>query len=168
MSVARVMIGMIAVSTMALSGCQTIRRITSTAQAGEPGPLSRLDGVAEAMRDTIAERLAHLEIERSTLLMTRRATSPEVTGLERRRLLLCRELTEVQRSISVEAFTTARVLRAVEGRLAGLAVDRALMLARSNAGSPEVRAIDQAMLELQRRRLQLREPRSAGELRACL
>lgn len=162
------MIGVIALSTRAVSGCQAIRQVTSTAQPGEPVPVTRLEGVAEAMRDTIAERLAHLEIERSTLLMTRRGTSAEVVGLERRRLLLCRELTEVQRSISVEAFTTARVLRAVEGRLAGLAVDRALMLARSNAGSPEVRAIDQAMLELQRRRLQLREPRNGGELRACL
>ena len=168
MSVARAMIGMIVLSTVVLSGCQAIQRIATPAKPGEPVPLSRLEGVAEAMRDTIAERLAELEIERVALLMTRRASSPEVVGLERRRLLLCRELTEVQRSISVEAFTTARVLRAVEGRLAGLAVDRALAVARSSAGSPEVRALDQAIVDLQRRRLQLREPRNGGELRACL
>ena len=103
-----------------LAGCQAIQRITSQVETGGPAPLTSLEGVAEAMRDTIAERLAGLEIERSTMLARRNAQSPEVNALNQQKVALCRELTELQRTISVEAFTTARVLRAVEERLAGL------------------------------------------------
>ena len=150
-----------------LSGCQAIRRITNAPQSRDPAPLTSLDGVAEAMRDTIAERLAGLEIERATMLAGRNDRSPEVNALDRQRLALCRELIELQRTISVEALTTARVLRAVEERLAGLSVERALALTRRSAGSPEVRALDRMIVELQQRRSSLRAPRDGGELRAC-
>jgi hypothetical protein len=119
------------------------------------------------MRDTIAERLSQIETERASLLARYREQSPEIASLDRTRLLLCRDLTEMQRTISVEAFVTARVLRAVEERLAGLAVDRTVMLARRSPESAEVRNLDRVILELQRRRLQLRAPRNGGELRTC-
>ena len=151
-----------------LTGCQAIQGITSRAEAPGPVPLTSLAGVAEAMRDTIAERLATLEIERATMLASRNAQSPEVTALSRQRGALCRELTELQRTITVESFATARVLRAVEERLAGLAVDRALALTRRTAESPEVRALDRMIVELQRRRTHLRGARTGGELRACV
>lgn len=157
----------VALSAVLLSGCQAIRRMTTSSPPASPPPLTSLEGVAEAMRDTIAERLAAMEIERATMAATSRAQSPEIIALERRRVLLCRDLTELQRTISVEAHTTARALRAVEERLAGLAVERTLLLARRNAESPEVRALDRMILDLQARRLQLRAPRRGGELRAC-
>ena len=167
MSIRKGRILVVVLGTMVLTGCQAIRRITSAPQPAGPGPLTSLDGVAEAMRDTIAERLASIELERATLLARFRAQSPEITSLDRTRLVLCRDLEELQRTISVEAFTTTRVLRAVEERLAGLAVDRTVMLIRRSPGSPEVRAIDRTIEELQRRRSSLRAPRNGGELRAC-
>ena len=163
----RLLLAGLALSTTLLTGCQTIRQMTRASQPSGAQSLTSLEGVAEAMRDTIAERLAEMELERAGLLATYRPHSPEIISLDRTRVLLCRDLAELQRTISVEAFTTARVLRAVEERLAGLAVERTVMLGRRNPGSPEVRALDRSILELQQRRLQLRAPRTGGELRAC-
>ena len=156
-----------ALGTMLVGGCRVIQRVVDSAQPAAAAPVSSLEGVAEAMRDTLAERLAQIELDRVALLTRRSEQSPEVAHLDRQRLVLCRELTELQRTISVEAITTARVLRAVEERMAGLAVERALSPAGRNAGSPEIRALDSMLVALQRRRSSLRAPRNGGELRAC-
>ena len=115
------------------------------------------DRLAAAIRDTIAARLAALELLRPTLHATgKAATHPDLVNADRQVALLRQQLRTLPEPAAAEAYANAVILRAVEARLAGLAVERVLLAAERGAAYPDVQAMAAEEAQLQQRRTELR------------
>jgi hypothetical protein len=79
-----------------------------------------------------------------------------VSLVDRRRQALCEALDELpQGSAKAHEFAAARIVDAIEEKLAGLAVDRRLLSVERSASHPDLRALDGSIAELERRRREL-------------
>ena len=115
------------------------------------------DRLAELTLDTIAARLAAVEVRRSELNATgRAATHPDVVTVTRQATLLRQMLRELPRPAAAETYANGVILRAVEARLASIAVERPLLAAERGASHPDVQVLAAEEAQLRQRRLELR------------
>jgi len=115
------------------------------------------DRLAEVTLDTIAARLAALELRRSELNATgRAATHPDVVTVTRQATVLRQLLRELPRPAVAESYVNGVILRAVEARLASIAVERPLLAAERGASHPDVQVLAAEEAQLRQRRLELR------------
>lgn len=129
---------------------------TSTTSAVAAGD----DALAAAVRDTIAARLAALEVLRARLRATGKMPShPDRVSVDRQVELLRQQLHTLPMPETAEAYANVVVLRAIEGRLASVAVSRPLLEAERGATHPDVQALVAEERELQQRRSELRRAR---------
>lgn len=117
--------------------------------------------VARATVDTIATRLAELELRRVALEASGLAESPHFAQVDRQLAALRELLGESLRALPdrapAERAVARRLLAALDARQAGLAVQRRQMLATYTEESPFVRQAVAEERALERRRAALRE-----------
>ena len=145
-------------------GAPTSRLLAQGTPAAVPPGVAAAadDGLAQAIRDTIAARLAALELLAPKLRATgRAATHPDRAGADRQVTLLRQQLRALPEPEAAEAYANAAILRAIEARLASLAVARPLLAAERGATHPEVQAMAAEETQLQQRRAELRQARPA-------
>lgn len=115
-----------------------------------------VDGLTQAIQDTIAARLAALEIQRAELVGTGRSPQhPELVAVDRQLTALRTQLSELPNARAARATVNLHVLRAIEARLAGLAVDHRLRELTLPANHPDLQATVATEAALQRRRSEL-------------
>lgn len=117
---------------------------------------SRPDGLTQAILDTVAAHLVALELQRPELLATGRSSDhPEVVAVDRRLAVLRAQLSELPNTRAVEAAINARLLRAIEARLASVTVERRLRAVDLPPSHSELQAMAALEAALQRRRSEL-------------
>lgn len=115
-----------------------------------------VDGLTQAIEDTIAGRLAALEVQRAELVGTGRTPEhPDLVEVDRQLAALRAQLSELPNAKSAQAAVNVHVLHAIEARLAGLAVDHRLRGLVLPANHPALQAIVATEAVLQRRRSEL-------------
>ena len=120
---------------------------------------SRSDGLTQAIQDTIVARLVTLELQRPELLASgRSADHPEVVAVNRRLAALRAQLSELPDPKAAEVAVNAALMRAIEAKLASLAVERRLRALELPADHPDLQAMATLEAALQQRRSELRTP----------
>lgn len=119
---------------------------------------SRSDGLTRAMQDTIAAHIASLELQRPELLASGRSLDhPDVVATDRRLAALRAQLRQLPDPGNAEAAVNAEVMRAIEARLASLAVAERLRAVDVPASHPDLQAMVKLEAALKQRRNELQE-----------
>jgi len=121
-----------------------------------PSADSLRDGLTQARLDTSAARLAALELRRAELLAGQANDSLQRQAVDRQITALRHYVDELPDPRAGQAHATRQILRAIEGRLASLAVTRRLLGKEQLVDSPEGRALATYEAALEHRRLELR------------
>ena len=133
------------------------QRVASSAPRGAAP--SRPDGLTQAIQDTIVARLVALELQRPELLASgRSADHPDVVAVNRRLVALRAQLSELPTAMAAEGALNAALMRAIEAKLASLAVERRLRALELPANHPDLQAMATLEAALQQRRSELRIP----------
>lgn len=138
---------------------------SASAQSPSPvaGPAPRVDQLTQLTLDSIAGRFAALELERPTLLIRWVPEHSEVRALDQRRQVLCEMVHELaQGTANTRKGVSAHVARVIEERLAALAIDRRLLIARHHPAHSDVRALEGVIAALQGRRSELQAAEGQG------
>ena len=120
------------------------------------------DRLAALTLDTLASRFADLELQRPALLVRLTPEHSDVRAVDRRRQILCEALRELpHRPADAWQVVSARVLRPIEERLAGLRIERHILVAEHRPAH-DVRALEAVIEALERRRSELLAPGGNG------
>lgn len=120
---------------------------------------SRPDGLTQAIQDTVVARLVSLEIQRPELVASGRSLDhPDVVAVNRRLAALRAQLSELPNAKAAEAVLNAELTRAIEAKLASVAVERRLRALELPADHPDLQALATLEAALQQRRSELRSP----------
>jgi hypothetical protein len=128
------------------------------AQAVPPTPAAAQDGFAQAMLDTLAARIVDLELQRMRLHLGMDPRHPDIAANEKALAALRAHVDELPDPRAARIFVARESLRAVEARLAGLVVQRRMVLATGQrpAQHPNITHSVAAEAYLERRRAELR------------
>ena len=147
-------------ATLAATGlCIALLSVGFNADAqAEPPAQAAPDGLAHALLDTLAARIAQLELQRVGHTAAMDAHHPDVTAIEKALAALRAQIDELPDPRAARTFVALQSLRAVEARLAGLVVQRRVTLAtgRLPAEHPDIKHMIAADAILARRRAELR------------
>ena len=120
------------------------------------------DRLAQITLDSLSERFAALEIQRPTLLIRLTPQHEDVRAIDRRRLILCEAVREMpRRPTNAWEVVSGRVVRPIEQRLAGLRIERHIMVAERRPAH-DVRTLEGVIEALERRRKELLAPGGQG------
>ena len=120
------------------------------------------DRLAQLTLDTLARRLAALELQRPALLVRLVPEHSDVRAVDRQRQTLCEALRELpHRPANAWEAVSTRVVRSIEERLAGLVIERHILVAERRT-THDVRALESVIEALERRRSELLAPGGRG------
>ena len=120
------------------------------------------DRLAQFTLDSLSERFAALEIQRPTLLIRLTPQHEDVRAIDRRRQILCEAVREMPHPpTNAWEVVSARVMRPIEQRLAGLRVERHIIVAERRPAH-DVRTLEGVIEALERRRKELLAPGGQG------
>ena len=153
-------------SVMLLAACRTSGTMqggpatvpTERIRAGEPIP---------PLLDTLAHRLLNVDLERARLSVRYTPAHSELVALKQQREALCEALRRLPADPTADARITARLLHATEERLAGLTVERLVLLSRLTPQHDDVRSLDVLVGAVEAKREALRSPGASRNLRTC-
>jgi hypothetical protein len=114
------------------------------------------DGLVKAKIDTVAARLATLEVRRAELSPVYAASSPEAQMLDRSIALLQQYLDEMPDPRAARAVANGHILRSIEARLARVSVERRLLATQYAADSPATKGLAEMEAALEKRHAEIR------------
>ena len=152
-------------SVMLLAAC----RASATVQ-GPPAVATERTGSGEPippLLDTLAHRLLNVDLERARLSVRYAPAHSDLVALTQKRQALCEALRRLPANPAADARITARLLHATEERLAGLTVERLVLLSRLTPQHDDVRSLDVLIGAVEAKRETLQSPGASRNLRTC-